>query len=107
MKRQRAGLLRVLVLLAGCLAPICPVPAAVAQQMVISPQGIPYTSGGVGSDERAIMDRLAVHYNLRLQFADRTGHFLGDVWVSAEGPVILQAVSDGPLFMPRAKVEPI
>lgn len=97
MKRQRAGWLR-MVVLTGCLTLWGPTPVAFAQQMVVSPQGIPYTSGGVGDHERAIMDALAVHYNLRLQFADRGGHFLGDAWVMIEGPVDLQAVSDGPMF---------
>lgn len=99
MKRQRACLLRMAVVLTGCLLLWGPAPAAWAQQMVISPQGIPYASGGVGDHERAIMDALAVHYNLRLQFADRGGHFLGDVWVMVHGPVLLQAMSDGPLFL--------
>lgn len=99
MQRQRAGSLRMVVLLAGFLALVAPGPAAFAQQMVISPHGIPYASGGVGADERAIMQSLASHYNLRLQFADRSGHFLGDVWVMLQGPTLLQAMSDGPLFM--------
>jgi len=70
-----------------------------AQDARVSPQGIPYVSGGVGDDERAIMNSLAGRYNLSLEFAQTGGNFLGDVRVILRGPVSLDALSDGPLFL--------
>jgi hypothetical protein len=92
------GWLGVAAVLIGGLALWFPA-AAGAQQAFISQQGIPYVSGGVGADERAIMESLTGRYNLRLQFAERGGHFLGDVRVMLRGPASLDAMSDGPLFM--------
>jgi hypothetical protein len=97
--RTRDGWRYFLLVLVGCLALWCPARSALAQQMHHSPQGIPYVSGGVGDDERAIMGSMSGYYNLRLQFAERGGHYLGDVRVLLRGPVSLDVMSDGPLFL--------
>lgn len=74
---------------------------ALAQPQNVSPQGVPYLSGGVGADEREAMRGLAGQYNLRLEFAVTEGNFLGDVRVMLRGPVSLDAVSEGPWFLVR------
>jgi hypothetical protein len=70
-----------------------------AQTSGVSPQGIPYASGGVGSDERQAMTALSGQYDLKLEFAMREGDYLGDVQVSVRGPVNLEAVAEGPWFL--------
>lgn len=74
---------------------------AMAQQPAMTPQGIPYLSGGVGDEERQAMDALAGQYNLKLEFARNDGTFLADVRVALRGPVTVDLVSEGPVLMLR------
>lgn len=74
---------------------------AQAQMQPMSPQGVPYVSGGVGLDEREAMQGMASQYNLKLEFALSEGNYLGDVRVTLRGPVSLDAVSEGPWFLVR------
>lgn len=77
---------------------------AEAQEQRTSPEGIPYVSGGVGTDEREALKALAGQYNLKIEFAATQGNYLGDIRVTLRGPVSLDAVSEGPWFL--AKVPP-
>ena len=66
---------------------------------------VPYTSGGIGSDEREALKAEAKQYNLRLNFAEQGGgHFLSDVQVvisTAAGKPVLSATSNGPWFFAK------
>jgi hypothetical protein len=90
--------------LVGFVAWLCLTGMAFAQRMQMSPQGILYVTGGVGNDERAAMEAMVDQYNLKLEFAMRGGNYLGDVRVMLRGPVSLDVISDGPLFL--AKLPP-
>jgi len=99
MNTPRRIVMLVLMFVCLCLGGI-----AMAQTPRTSPGGVPYVSGGVGDEEVAAMQAMAGQYNLKLEFALVGGDFLSDVRVMLRGPVSLDAVSDGPLFM--AKVPP-
>lgn len=75
--------------------------AVLAQQQGISPQGVPFLSGGFGLDERTAIDAMAGQYNLKLEFAMAEGNYLGDVRVMLQGPVVLDVISEGPWFLTR------
>lgn len=67
-------------------------------------KGVPYISGGVGSDERATLNTMAKKDNLELSFALRNKDYLGGAKVlikDAKDRVVLQATSNGPLFYTR------
>jgi hypothetical protein len=67
-------------------------------------KGVPYISGGVGSDERATLSTMAKKDNLELSFALQDKDYLGGAKVlikDAKDHVVLQAASDGPLFYTR------
>jgi hypothetical protein len=83
-------------LVVGCLAA-----SALAQQPRTTPQGIPYLTGGVGSDELAAMAAMAANYNLKLEFARTDGAYLGDVAVTFRGPVSVSLTTDGPVLYIR------
>ena len=72
-----------------------------AQRQGTTDQGIPYVTGGVGDDERAAMDGLSAHYNLKLEFARKDRALLGDVRVALTGPATVDVVSEGPVLMLR------
>ena len=50
----------------------------------VTAQGLPYLTGGVGSDEREIMARMGAGYSTKLVFAGRTGNYLADVRVAVK-----------------------
>jgi hypothetical protein len=54
--------------------------------------GMPYVTGGVGLEERAVMKGMANHYNLRLVFATLSGAYLTNV------EVLIQDGNNRPLF---------
>ncbi|MGK0674654.1 MAG: hypothetical protein ABWU16_08365 [Halothiobacillaceae bacterium] len=63
--------------------------------------GISYIGGGVGVAERVALERWARDYSLRIEMARKNGEYLGDMQVrvfNAKGDVVLDALSDGPLF---------
>src|ERR1043166_924799 len=43
--------------------------------------GITYMSGGIGEEEQETLNELGRSYDLKLIFADTTGHYLSDVVV--------------------------
>jgi len=64
-------------------------------------QGYPYISGGVGTEERELIEKLAKAYNLKLSFADKTGPYLSDVKLVIEeekGREIVNTTTNGPWF---------
>src|SRR3970282_1880790 len=64
-------------------------------------QGFPYLYGGVGSDERDIVEEKGKAYNLKLSFAAKGGAFLSDVKlviVDKKSGEIVSVVTAGPLF---------
>ncbi|HEV8712890.1 MAG TPA: carboxypeptidase-like regulatory domain-containing protein [Candidatus Binatia bacterium] len=63
--------------------------------------GISCMSGGIGEEERDTLSELGQSYDLKLIFADTTGHYLSDVTVEItdeRGHQVLEAVSHGPWF---------
>ena len=65
---------------------------------------VPYLSGGVGLDEREVLNQTGKDYNLKLSFALTSGNYLGDVAVEirdSAGRVALEAVSEGPWFFSK------
>jgi len=67
-------------------------------------RGIPWLSGGVGSDEREAIMAAVSDYNLKLEFANTQGDYLGDVGVvvrNAGGEGVLEIVSSGPWLLAR------
>ena len=66
--------------------------------------GIPYVSGGFGLEERAELKAMGKTDNLELSFALRNKDYLGSASVlikDRNGTEILEAVSDGPLFLAK------
>ena len=66
--------------------------------------GVPYVSGGIGTDSIDRLDALASQFNLKLVFALRTGVYLSDVKVTvadARGTTLLDALSQGPWLMAK------
>ena len=64
-------------------------------------QGIPYVSGGIGSDEREKLVAIGKNYSLKLVFAIKGGEYLANIKVKISdsiGKKILDAVADGPWF---------
>ncbi len=67
-------------------------------------KGIPYVSGGFGSDEREVLRSLGKEDNLKLTFALKNKDFLGGAKVvikDNKGKMVLEANSDGPLFFTK------
>ena len=63
--------------------------------------GLRYMTGGVGADEREVMESLDAPFNLKLVFAGRSGNFLSEVKLSIiDGPGhnVEEAISNGPWF---------
>lgn len=64
--------------------------------------GVSYLSGGFGEDERERLRSIAVGDNLELSFALQNKEYLGGANVlikDARGNNVLEAISEGPLFL--------
>jgi hypothetical protein len=64
-------------------------------------QGIPYVSGGVGDEERDLLQAQGREYNVKLTFAAKEGNYLSDIPITitdSQGRKVLDAVAEGPLF---------
>jgi hypothetical protein len=81
-----------------------------AQEPLLSPESeqvtmignISYVSGGIGEDSRQRLSAFAAAFNLRLLMALTSGEYVGDVAVGIvddKGREVLNAVSEGPIFM--------
>jgi hypothetical protein len=82
---------------AACLLLSAPLAAQTART---TREGVPYVTGGIGSDERAAMDAMAGAYTLKLEFARADRAYLGDVPVAIRGPVATQLTA-GPILLLR------
>lgn len=63
--------------------------------------GLSYITGGVGLEERAAMDRMVNHYNVRLIFATHSGAYLANVKVlvqNSNNRTLVDKKSNGPWF---------
>lgn len=63
--------------------------------------GVPFMTGGVGLNERAVMKNMAGHYNVRLVFATISGAYLTDVKVvihDGNNRTLIDKESNGPWF---------
>jgi hypothetical protein len=64
-------------------------------------QGYAFMSGGVGIEERNLMQQKAGAYDLDLSFADKQGHYLSDVSVVIDdenGTQLVNSTATGPFF---------
>ena len=64
-------------------------------------QGYAFMSGGVGTEERNVMQRKAGAYDLDLSFANKQGQYLSDVKVIIDdqhGKQLVDSTTTGPLF---------
>ena len=64
--------------------------------------GVKYLTGGVGSDERAVMQKIAKgNFNLQFVFAEATGPYLAGIRVNIQdthGKTLIDMPSTGPWF---------
>ena len=66
---------------------------------VQSYEGTQYICGGIGIDERNYLKSIGKNYDLKLEFAVKTGQYISDVSVmikDSNGKTVLEATSDGP-----------
>jgi len=67
--------------------------------------GVKYLTGGVGSDERAAMQKMAEgNYNLQFVFAEATGPYLARIRVKIQdthGKTLIDIPSSGPWFFAK------
>lgn len=64
-------------------------------------QGFSFMSGGVGADERQIMEESGKGYNLKLSFAEKSGKYLSGVELviaDEKGKEIVRTTVNGPWF---------
>jgi hypothetical protein len=62
-------------------------------------EGVRYLVGGVGSDERKMMQQLDADYNVKFVFADAFGDYISDVAVlvdDLQGKSVARLVTNGP-----------
>lgn len=86
-------------------------PAAVAQpvERIMSRDGIRYISGGVGVSSQERLKMLEPKFNLKFVFTLTEGNYIGDVSVAlkdAAGKLLLEHVTDGPIFMAKVPAGP-
>lgn len=89
-----------------CGSPGPEVPAAQFPPAIIivegkTAQGFPYLSGGVGSDEREVLEERGKAYNVKLVFAEKTGAYLSNIKLAIEDARRVKIVSldtNGPWF---------
>jgi len=61
--------------------------------------GVRYTAGGVGKDERIVMTKMAKYFHLKLVFSKMNGDFIARVPFGihqTSGETVLKTVADGP-----------
>jgi len=69
-----------------------------------TPEGFRYMSGGIGLEEREIMESWGADYNVKLAFAELSGNYVSDVKVVMEdqnGKDIISATTNGPWLYVR------
>jgi hypothetical protein len=78
--------------------------AADSDGVVQSAGGIPYVSGGVGTESMDRLNRVVGDFNLKLVFAAKSGSYLNDVRVAisdGKGKELLSKTSQGPWFLAK------
>ncbi len=92
-------------------SPIPPTVASSTSVVTPSTATIPtnnsYVTGGVGKVERETLEATANQYNLKVETAYNSGHYISDAHISIldkNGTSVIAAMADGPLFY--AKLEP-
>lgn len=78
--------------------------AAKANTVSLSPDEIPWMSGGIGDDALQEMRKAAAAYNVHVLFTDRQGSYMANIPFTVagrDGRQILSGVSDGPLLYLR------
>lgn len=71
-------------------------------ETVIMAGNISYVSGGIGEDSRERLQAFAAAFNLKLLMAKKSGDYLADIQIvisDVTGKALLQATSEGPIFM--------
>lgn len=61
-----------------------------------------FVSGGVGIDERRALERVAPGFDIKVVLSTATGHLLGGGQIKvmdSRGNLVLNTVSDGPVFL--------
>ena len=84
-------------------------PGASAQGLKVEERGgVRFVHGGIGAEERAVLQAMRAEYNVHMTFAvARQGNFVADVAVSlvdGGGREVLRTVAEGPLLL--AKLPP-
>ena len=73
-----------------------------------SDDGIQYLTGGIGREEQNIIATQRANYNLHIEMALKTGHYVSDVTIEVKDAndkeTVLIAPAEGPFFF--AKLEP-
>ena len=75
--------------------------AGLGRPTVKNLDGVPTLSGGVGEDERRVIEAIDDHFNLKMVFSLDRGQLVSDVGVAvtdAEGHVLVDTIASGPWF---------
>jgi hypothetical protein len=99
--RQASAIVLTLLAVSALLAPSA---NAKSDEVVHTPSGIMYVTGGVGSEATNLLKSMETDFNLKLVLASTSGAYLSDVKVTifdASGQVVLDATSEGPLLMAK------
>jgi hypothetical protein len=84
-----------------------PVASAQGEQVVTTPSGVAYVSGGVGTESQDHLRAMERDFNLKLVFALNTGNYLADISVTildSANNVRLTTTAQGPWLL--AKLPP-
>lgn len=77
---------------------------AASDEIVRTPAGVSYVSGGIGEDSITRLNSFAGDFNVKLIFALKSGNFVSDVKVrvaDANGKTLVDTTAQGPLFLIR------
>jgi hypothetical protein len=77
------------------------IPPAIMITQGKTAQEFPYLTGGVGTEEREILEASGKAYNVHLTFAEKAGAYISDVNLvitGAKGEEIIAITTNGPLF---------
>ena len=83
---------------------LVPVASANSDAIVQTAGGVPYVSGGVGTESIDRLTSLAGDFNIKFVFALKSGSYVSDVKVTiadASGKTLLDTMSEGPWFFTK------
>ncbi|MGQ0751570.1 MAG: T9SS type A sorting domain-containing protein, partial [Betaproteobacteria bacterium] len=75
-----------------------------AGPLAAATQGVSFVSGGIGENSVTALKAREREFNLKLVFTLNEGNYLADVGVritDAAGKLVIEHVTDGPIFMAR------